>query len=341
MNLSRVMSLDLSAAAQHSLKAFDAVEPVVPHSLDHSLGVVEGLFGIDRILSDFGRSFVASYYRQSLPGYSKIYNPWQCMHVALQDGSSTEQQAFFAQARAVSTHLSGMKGQRVLELGCGLGANTLYLAERHPDVEFVGIDLMPEHVTRATEKARNLANASFRAASFEALPDDLGSFDAILAVETLCYATDLDRVAAQVARHLRPGGHMILFDAHRKTAFDTMPEDVVTATRLYEITTAVTRGFHVEGAWEQAFAKAGLDLTAADDVTWKTLPGLSTLHRRSMKAYTSLKWRLALRLLPRHFARNTVAGLLGYHVCFGSAAQPDPERGAIRYQKVVVRRPRS
>lgn len=304
-----------------------------------SLALVNDSFGIERILSDSGSDFVTSYYRQSLPGYSQIYNRWQCMHVALHDHGLGDEQAYFAQADSISGFLPGRSGQRVLEIGCGLGANTLRLASRHPAAEFVGIDLMPEHVARAGEKASHLANARFQCASFETLPENLGTFDVIFAVETLCYARDLTRVAGQLVRHLRPGGHVVVFDAHRKAEFGELPSDLVTATRLYEITTAVSRGFHPEGAWETAFSAAGLTGITSDDLTWKTLSGLSTLHRRSMKAYTDLKWRLALKILPRLLARNTVAGLLGYHVCFGDAALPDPERGAVRYQRIAARKP--
>lgn len=330
------MSLDVNASARYFPQTMLAADIPVQRPLSHSLALVDELFGIDRLIAESGRQFVDDYYRQSLPGYSRLYNRWQCMHVALHDETDTEEQAFFAQATEVDRHLTGAAGQRVLEIGCGLGANTLHLASRHPCAEFVGVDLMPAHVSSASTKARNLANASFRCASFQDLPDDLGRFDVILAVETLCYATDLDRVAGQIARHLRPGGRIIVFDAHRKCGFDSFPDDVVTAARLYEITTAVTRGFHPTGAWERAFARAGLDLTETDDVTRKTLTGLTNLNRRSMKAYTQLKWRVALKMMPRYLARNTVAGLLGYHVCFGDGARPDPDQGAVRYEKITA-----
>lgn len=333
------MSLDVNATTRYLPQTLDVPAFQAQRPLDYSLNLVEGIFGINRVLADSGRQFVDEYYRQSLPGYSKIYNRWQCMHVALHNDSDSDEEAFFAQASEVRHCLTDTSGQRVLELGCGLGANTLHLAARHPGVEFVGVDLMAEHVSSAATKARDLANASFRQSSFESLPDDLGTFDVILAVETLCYATDLDRVAEQIARRLRPGGRVIVFDAHRKQGFDSFPADIVTAARLYEITTAVTRGFHPTGAWETAFAKAGLDNSESSDITRKTLAGLATLHRRSLKAYTSLKWRMALRVMPRYFARNTVAGLLGYHVCFGAGARPDPAQGAIRYDKIVARKP--
>lgn len=333
-------NLDLKAAADNATPVPWVIsEAPLIFSLSHSLALIDRSFGIDRIIADSGDEFVDSYYRQSLPGYSRLYNPWQCMHLPLHDGTLSEGEAFFAQAAEVARHLDDRPGQRVLELGCGLGANSLHLAERLPHVSFLGTDLMAQHVERAEAKARKLPNLGFRQASFEDLPEDLGQFDAIFGIETLCYANDPGPVARLIARHLRPGGHVVLFDAHRKPGFANFPEDLVTATKLYEITTAVARGFHDEGRWQEAFAAAGLEVTAAEDVTEQTRAGLVRLHSRATKAFTERKWRMALRVIPRYFARNAVAGLVGYHVCFGDRVAPEVRRGPITYQKIVARKP--
>ena len=310
-----------------------------PASLQKSLSLIDDFFGIEDILADSNSDIVNQYYKQSLRGYSQLYNRWQCMHVALHENGNSEKQAYFAQAAEISNYLSEPTGLRVLELGCGLGANVVQLATQHDNVEFVGIDMMPEYVKRANVKLRSLENASVICANYETLPANLGTFDVIFAVETLCYATDLDRVAAKIAHLLRPGGRVVVFDAHRKLGFDTLAPDLVTATRLYEVATAVSQGFHTEGAWESSFATAGLNIVMSEDITAKTLHGLSSLHNRSMKAYTDKKWRLTIKFMPRYLARNTVPGLLGYHVCFGPNEQPDPDQGAVRYQKIVAQKP--
>jgi len=310
-----------------------------PLGLAQALALVDQVFGIDTILSDRSAEDVAKYYRQSMPGYAALYNRWQCMHVALHEPALDEEAAFFAQAAAVSALLGGAPGQRVLELGCGLGANTLHLATRHPGTDFTGLDLMAEHVARAAAKARDLPNARFRCASFDALPEDAEGFDVIFAVETLCYAQSTDQVARGLARLLRPGGRLVIFDAHRKPGFAASPAALVTAARLYETTTAVTRGFHREGEWERALAAAGLVVAASDNITAKTHQGLARLNRRAVKAFVDPKWRLALRVMPRYLARNAVAGLVGYHVCFGDGPDPDPARGVVSYQQITARQP--
>lgn len=301
------------------------------------LALVDEVFGLSRILDAEGSAFVERYYRQSLPGYSHLYNRWQCMHVpldGLNDGDS-----FFAQADAVAGYLAGRSDQRVLELGSGLGANTLHLARTFPEARFLGVDLMPEHVKRATDKADGLANVAFRIGDYADLPDDLGNFDVILGVETLCYARDPAALSQRLAAMLRPGGRVVIFDAHRRPDLSGLAPEVVTATRLYEVSTAVSHGFHPAGCWDTALEGAGLDLVECSDVTANTLRGLCDLHNRSLRAFVDPKWRLALRVMPRFLARNAVAGLLGYHCCFGAGAEPDPAAGAILYQKIVARKP--
>lgn len=302
--------------------------------LGEALDWIDRDFGIERLLADSHSDFVASYYRQSLPGYSALYNRWQCMHLPLQGDPHDGDEGWFAQADAVSALLDGRPGQRVLELGCGLGANALHLAARHPQTEVLGLDLMAQHVARATARAQGLPNARFRQGSFEALPADLGTFDAVLAVETLCYARDPVRVAAGIARLLRPGGRLVFFDAHRRADFAAFPAPLGTATRLYEVATAVTRGFRPEGTWERALTAAGLSVRT-EDITLRTRQGLLALQHRSRKAFTDPRWRLALRLMPRYLARNAVAGLLGYPVCFGTAGTGAPQ-GPVAYQKILA-----
>lgn len=72
---------------------------------------------------------------------------------------------------------------RVLELGCGVGTNTLPIAADLPDAEVVGVDLSARQVERATGAARalGLGNVRFLQRDLAALGDDLGRFDYVIA----------------------------------------------------------------------------------------------------------------------------------------------------------------
>ncbi len=71
---------------------------------------------------------------------------------------------------------------RVLELGCGDGANLLSMAQTRPQSSFVGVDASAAAIARGSElaEAAALTNAELRIAQLEALPADLGGFDYIV-----------------------------------------------------------------------------------------------------------------------------------------------------------------
>jgi SAM-dependent methyltransferase len=71
---------------------------------------------------------------------------------------------------------------RVLELGCGDGANLLSMAQTLPASSFLGIDASASAIERGTGLARaaGLTNVELRVASLEALPDALGEVDYIV-----------------------------------------------------------------------------------------------------------------------------------------------------------------
>lgn len=74
---------------------------------------------------------------------------------------------------------------RFLELGCGQGQGLCLLAAANADMDFVGIDFLPEHVAhgRGLAQAAGLGNVRFKQADFVELagnwPEELGRFDLI------------------------------------------------------------------------------------------------------------------------------------------------------------------
>jgi ubiquinone/menaquinone biosynthesis C-methylase UbiE len=96
----------------------------------------------------------------------------------------------------------------VLEIGSGTGA---FLAEAEPHVaEVVGLDVALRwlHVSRSRFRDRRLDAPRLVCACAEGLPFEDESIDAVVAVGTLEFVRDLDRVFAECARVLRPGGRV-------------------------------------------------------------------------------------------------------------------------------------
>jgi ubiquinone/menaquinone biosynthesis C-methylase UbiE len=108
---------------------------------------------------------------------------------------------------------------RVLDIGCGYGGKTAFYLDRKP-AQVVGIDLMPDHVTQAAnytnETHARAAHAAFVASDASALPFADNSFDVITATDTFEHFADPGEVLSEVARILKPGGHLVFyFTPHR------------------------------------------------------------------------------------------------------------------------------
>jgi SAM-dependent methyltransferase len=76
----------------------------------------------------------------------------------------------------VLTALEGLRGARLLDVGCGLAHFADHLAEAGMDVEYVGVDLSPAMVALARERRPDL---DIREANI--LHEDLGAFDVVIA----------------------------------------------------------------------------------------------------------------------------------------------------------------
>ncbi len=308
--------------------------------LSGALQLVDRAFGIDRILASEGRDIIAPYYRQSVPGYRRIHSEAGCMHFALNPEGSFDKAGYYAQAREITRHIGETGATRVLELGCGLGFNTLHLAPQHPQVAFTGLDLLDTHVAGCTRAAAQagLTNTTFRQGSHDDLPADIGTFDVIFAVETLCYAQDPGRTAAQMAALLKPGGRVVIYDGFRHPDLNSAPAEMMTAARLFEVTTAVTNGFWTLQDWRIPFEAAGLAVTERD-LSQAVLPGTHRLQKIATRVFTSWKYRLLRRFMPPLLVRNSVAGLMGPYVIQGADPAAGETRPGLSYAMISAQKP--
>jgi SAM-dependent methyltransferase len=106
-------------------------------------------------------------------------------------------------------------GERVLDVGCGAGTDTLVAAEMvGPDGHVTGIDMTPEMLTRARAAAAEMsaANVEFAEGDVERLPFRGESFDVVISNGVIDLIPDKDAVFSEVHRVLRPGGRIQVAD---------------------------------------------------------------------------------------------------------------------------------
>jgi len=102
--------------------------------------------------------------------------------------------------------------KKILDVGCGIGGTSRYLAKRFPDAEVLGITLSPEQVARATALAKDagLSNVKFQVTNALDMGFDDGSFDLVWGCESGEHMPDKKKYIDEMSRVLAPGGHLVV-----------------------------------------------------------------------------------------------------------------------------------
>jgi arsenite methyltransferase len=106
-------------------------------------------------------------------------------------------------------------GERVVDLGCGAGTDSLVAAQMvGPAGHVTGIDMTPEMLARARRAAVEMGagNVDFVPGEIEELQLADGTVDVVISNGVIDLVPDKDRVFAEIARVLRPGGRIQLAD---------------------------------------------------------------------------------------------------------------------------------
>lgn len=137
--------------------------------------------------------------------------------------------------------LGTVDGARILDLGCGTGANAVLLAQQGAKV--IGVDPSADRLAVARDRAEQ---AEVRVELHQANPAELAflrsdSIDAALSVMALAEVDDLARVFRQVHRVLKPEAPLVCTFPHPAFAmFDPGADDPLRAVRPYDQSAPVT-----------------------------------------------------------------------------------------------------
>jgi ubiquinone/menaquinone biosynthesis C-methylase UbiE len=112
-------------------------------------------------------------------------------------------------------------GCRVLEAGCGVGAQSVILSRNNPETAFTSIDISPDSIAKAKERAarEGCNNITFRTGDVCRLPFAPGAFDHVFVCFLLEHLPDPIGALKGLLRVLRPGGTFTVIEGDHGSAF--------------------------------------------------------------------------------------------------------------------------
>lgn len=113
-------------------------------------------------------------------------------------------------------------GQTVLELGCGWGSLTLWMAEQYPNSKITAVsNSAPQrrHI-EAEAAARGLKNVSVLTADMNDFVAETGRFDRVVSVEMFEHMRNYEQLLSRIAGWLRPDGKLFVhLFCHRERCY--------------------------------------------------------------------------------------------------------------------------
>ncbi len=112
-------------------------------------------------------------------------------------------------------------GSLVLEAGCGVGAQTVILAENSPQAAFTSIDISHESLAQAQRRVQETGstNVTFQHADIFELPFPSGHFDHVFVCFVLEHLPNPAAALRALMRVLKPGGSITVIEGDHGSAY--------------------------------------------------------------------------------------------------------------------------
>jgi tocopherol O-methyltransferase len=167
-------------------------------------------------------------------------------------------------------------GAKILDVGCGMGASSVYLAKNYNAVP-TGITISPIQIDMANElAAREKVKAKFLLMDAQAITLD-ESFDVVWSIESISHYQRKDGFFASAAPLLKSGGTIAITDWFKKENLDRATND--------KFIRPIEKGMLSELATMQDYAK------------WIEANGLKVVHAESMNEQCAKSWDTGLEVL--------------------------------------------
>lgn len=282
---------------------------------------------VDDVVSEYRGLYADNADEARHEGYTKLVNHYydlvtdfyefgwgQSFHFATRRRGESFDESIRRHEHYLASRLGLRTGQRVLDVGCGVGGPMRNIAH-FSGASVVGInnnDYQIERGNKHNEKAGLSDRCSFVKGDFMKMPIDDHSFDAVYAIEATCHAPDRVPVFSEAWRVLKPGGLFAGYEWCLTENYDGSDHHRQ-LKRGIEEGDALPELQHTS-VIDEAIAKAGFELLEARDLVqdcdpetpWylplageKSLRGLPRTRVGRFVTHRMVKTMEALRIAPK------------------------------------------
>jgi cyclopropane-fatty-acyl-phospholipid synthase len=143
------------------------------------------------------------------------------------DGATTLDIAEVAMLKLTCQRAELADGQNILELGCGWGSLSLWMAEQYPKAQITGVSNSATQKAHIDGEAKKRGLCNLRIITCDMNDFDIaGKFDRVVSVEMFEHMKNYRRLMGNISRWLRPDGKLFVhIFTHREYAYHFVARD--------------------------------------------------------------------------------------------------------------------
>ncbi|MBP7820348.1 MAG: methyltransferase domain-containing protein [Candidatus Methanofastidiosum sp.] len=278
------------------------------NEIDKRLKDISKIIDIDYLLNEQNtEEIVKSYYKINKLAYRVFHNKEGYLHMGISSSGKYSNNDLEVPLLEIEKYIKEGKVEKVLELASGHGANTIFLADRNPQVEFFAVDLS----TKPKRKFYRFENTNFEYGDFHNLKMyENSSFDIIFIMEALCHSNNKKKVLEEMYRLLKVDGKVIIYDGYFGREYSNINDNERKASVLTSVGMAVGE-FGDLREFEKEIKISGFEIFERENLSTHIIPTVKRFEKLSSFFFWNKHIGKLLKfLLPEMFVRNSISAYL-------------------------------